>query len=293
MNAEDLIRAQETLVVDAIERFNARWQAAEHRAEVYTVPLHEGGEVPPLIPVRRVAGAAATRLSAEGLLRFARAPEQVPTTAWRLPGVVFCIEDLSAELHAINAAKDRLRELVKAEAATESERRKLVRRLFPGQSVLQLYRHAHVASPDVERIAFTWSPTTAASSTMTVRDAARLVEDRLAHGDFFDIDQRRSFEIAWQTLGRLNHGETRIIRRKTVATHPRVSLFEGRGRGAPKLMHHANLPVFVFGRDRLPVTPLKDFDVTQRRKRRSDQKLLVTLLNGLDLYVDGGARVGT
>ena len=50
-------------------------------------------------------------------------------------------------------------------------------------------------------------------------------------------------------------------------------------------MYHANLPLFVFGRDPFPITALKDFDVTRRRKRRSDATAPVPLLPPLGLFV--------
>ena len=105
-----------------------------------------------------------------------------------------------------------------------------------------------------------------------------------AAGAFRDADQKLAFERAWERLGSLG-ANARVLRRREVAPHPRVTLFEGKGRGAPKRMHHANLPVFAFGREPFPVTALKDFDVTRRRKRRADATAPAPLLPPLGLFV--------
>ena len=260
-------------------------RGADARAIAFELPLYgDDGSVPPHIPAVSLHGRAALDACADALCRFARAADQVPTTAWRLPGIVFCMDDLEARVHALNAAKDALRAALIETAPASLDRRALVKRLLPGRSMLQVYRHAHVAAPTAMRAGFTWSPTTAGTTTLSVEAAATFIEERLAGGAFRDTEQRIAFERAWERLGSLGAG-ARILRRREVAPHPRVTLFEGKGRGAPKRMHHANLPVFVFGRDPFPVTPLKDFDVTRRRKRRSDATAPQPLLPPLGLFV--------
>ena len=275
-----------------VERVDSRAAAladalrgADARALAFGLPLYgEDGAVPPYVAVEALHGRAALEACAGALCRFARAADQVPTTSWRLPGIVFCLDDLEADVHGLNAAKDALREALAETAPTALDRRALVKRLLPGRSMLQVYRHAHVATPAVTRAGFTWSPTTAGTTTLDVEAAAALIEERLAGGGFRDAAQREAFERAWERLGRLGAG-ARILRRREVAPHPRVTLFEGKGRGAPKRMHHANLPVFAFGREPFPVTALKDFDVTRRRKRRSDATAPTPLLAPLGLFV--------
>lgn len=260
-------------------------RGADAQAIAFTLPLYEDdGSVPPYIPVASLHGRPAVEACATALCRFARAAEQVPTTAWRAPGIVFCLDDLETAVHDLNAAKDALRAALREAAEAALDRRALVKRLLPGRSMLQVYRHAHVASPAVTRAGFTWSPTTAGTTTLTPEAAASFIEERIAGGAFRDAAQREAFELAWKRVGRLG-ANARILRRREVAPHPRVTLFEGRGRGAPKRMHHANLPVFVFGRGAFPITPLKDFDVTRRRKRRSDATAPVPLLAPLGLFV--------
>ena len=260
-------------------------RSAQARAISFALPLYEDdGSVPDYIPVETAHGRAAVNACADALCRFARAADQVPTTAWRAPGIVFCLDDLEDSVHALNAAKDALRAAIAEAAPVALERRTLVKRLLPGRSMLQVYRHAHVAAPTVTRAGFTWSPTTAGTTTLTPEEAGRFIEDRLAGGAFRDAAQREAFELAWRRVGQLG-ANARVLRRREVAPHPRVTLFEGKGRGAPKRMHHANLPVFVFGRDMFPVTPLKDFDVARRRKRRSDATAPAPLLQPLGLFI--------
>ena len=260
-------------------------RGADARAAAFALPLYgDDGTVPPYIPVEALHGRAALEACAGALCRFARAADQVPTTAWRLPGIVFCLDDLEADVHALNAAKDALRAAFLEAAPAALDRRALAKRLLPGRSMLQVYRHAHVASAATIRAGFTWSPTTAGTTTLTVEGAAALIEKKLAGGSVRDADQRTAFELAWERLGTLG-ANARILRRREVAPHPRVTLFEGRGRDAPKRMHHANLPVFAFGREPFPITALKDFDVTRRRRRRSDATSPTPLLAPLGLFV--------
>ncbi len=284
--------ASDTHLLPLIERLDSvaaslarSLRAARARAIAFALPLYEDdGSVPDYIPVATSHGRQAVDACADALCRFARAADQVPTTAWRAPGIVFCLDDLEDEVHSLNAAKDALRAAIAEVAPVALERRALVKRLLPGRSMLQVYRHAHVAGPAVTRAGFTWSPTTAGTTTLTPEEAGTFIEERLAGGAFRDGAQREAFELAWRRVGRLGAG-ARILRRREVAPHPRVTLFEGKGRGAPKRMHHANLPVFVFGRDAFPVTPLKDFDVTRRRRRRSDATAPVPLLQPLGLFI--------
>ena len=258
---------------------------ADARAVAFELPLYgDDGSVPPHIPVASLHGRAALEACCDALCRFARAADQVPTTAWRLPGIVFCLDDLESLVRDMNAAKDALRDALAEVAPKALDRRALVKRLLPGRSMLQVYRHAHVATPAAMRAGFTWSPTTAGTTTLDVEAAAAFIEERLTGGAFRDTEQRISFERAWERLGALG-SNARILRRREVAPHPRVTLFEGKGRGAPKRMHHANLPVFVFGREPFPITALKDFDVTRRRKRRSDATAPTPLLPALGLFV--------
>lgn len=274
----DLVDSRAASLAEALRR-------ADAKAVAFELPLYgDDGSVPPHIPVGPLHGRAALLAAADALCRFARAAEQVPTTAWRLPGIVFCMDDLEARVHELNAAKDDLRAALAEAAPAALDRRALVKRLLPGRSMLQVYRHAHVAVPAAMRAGFTWSPTTAGTTTLSVEAAAAFIEERLAGGAFRGTEQRVAFERAWERLGTLG-ANARILRRREVAPHPRVTLFEGRGRGAPKRMHHANLPVFVFGRGPFPITALKDFDVTRRRKRRSDATAPLPLLPPLGLFV--------
>ena len=193
--------------------------------------------MPPHIPVGSLHGRAAIEACADALCRFARAADQVPTTAWRLPGIVFCMDDLEAQVHSLNAAKDALRAALVEAAPTALDRR--ARRQAPVAGAVRcsrVYRHAHVAAPDAMRAGFTWSPTTAGTTTLSVEAAAAFIEERLAGGAFRNSEQRVAFEMAWKRLGSLGAG-ARILRRREVAPHPRVTLFEGKGRGAPKRMH--------------------------------------------------------
>ena len=285
MNSDSALLEHIADVDAAASRLAADLRAADARAVAFELPLYgDDGSVPPLIPSRALHGRAALEACADALCRFARAADQVPTTAWRLPGIVFCLDDLEDRVHALNAAKDALRTAINEAAPAALDRRALAKRLLPGRSMLQVYRHAHVASREAMRAGFTWSPTTAGTTTLSVEAAAAFIEERLTGGGFRDTEQRLAFERAWERLGTLG-SNARILRRREVAPHPRVTLFEGKGRGAPKRMHHANLPVFVFGRDPFPITPLKDFDVTRRRKRRSDASAPTPLLPPLGLFV--------
>ena len=272
-------------VDDAAATLARDLRSADARAFAFALPLYgDDGTVPPFIEVESLQGRRAIDACADALCRFARAADQVPTTAWRLPGIVFCLDDLEGEVHELNARKDALRRGIAEAAPAALDRRALVKRLCPGRSMLQMYRHAHVASAAVMRAGFTWSPTTAGTTTLTVEAAAAFIEERLAAGAFRGPDQRAAFERAWERLGTLG-ANARILRRREVAPHPRVTLFEGRGKDAPKRMHHANLPVFVFGREPFAITALKDFDVNRRRKRRSDATSPTPLLAPLGLFV--------
>ena len=195
------------------------------------------------------------------------------------------MDDLEADVHALNAAKDALREAVARAAPVALDRRALVKRLLPGRSMLQVYRHAHVASPAAMRAGFTWSPTTAGTTTLSVEAAAAFIEERLTGGAFRDTEQRIAFERAWERLGTLG-GNARILRRREVAPAPARHAVRGQGAGArPSACTTRTCRCSRSGRDPFPITPLKDFDVTRRRKRRSDATAPAPLLPPLGLFV--------
>jgi len=266
-----------------ISSFSRNWQA-QGAAKVYCIAPYVQGRVPDGVEVDSINGADALALVDTALSEFRLRENQSPGSVIRLPGVARCEDSLLPRLVDINARKDQLREAIVQAAPKYRARNTLMRRLFPGRNMLQVYRHIHVAEPEVTRIAYSWSPVTSATTTLSHEQVRELITARLESATHMEPDDARAHEIALDTLGALTSG-SKVIQRRPVAPHPRITLFNGRGRGASKKMHHANLPVFVAHDQRIDLGTLSPYDPSARRHTRSDAKNLIPLLYPLHLYM--------
>lgn len=268
---------------EEISAFSRAW-LMQGTATVYRIALYKEGRVPDGVDVESVRGSSAVELVDSALNEFKLREGQAPGSVFRVPGIAHCQKDLLPQLAKINARKDQLRQAIVHSAPTTRARNVLVRRLFPGRNMLQVYRHIHFAGPDVTRIAFAWSPVTSATTTLTQVEARMLITTRLDESVSMEPEVIQSHEIALQALGALT-AASKVIQRRPVAPHPRITLFTGNGRKASKKTHHANLPLFVAHGQSVGIGTLKTYDPGTRRRTRSDQKKLVPLLYYLNLYM--------
>lgn len=268
----------------SVAEFVQRWQE-EGEARVYRIALYAQGRVPDIVNVEPVDGADAVELTAAAVGEFELQAGQAPGSVFRLPGVARCCPSLMSDIARINDSKDRFREAVAIAAPSSRARNTLVRRLFPGKNMLQVYRHIHCASSDISRIAFSWSPVTSASTTLARDDAIDLIVRRRDGAADVDPNLFDAFTIALDTLAELSPS-TLVIQRRPVAPHPRMTLFTGSGRDALKRTHHANIPVFVSRDQSVDCGALKSYDPSSKRRMRRDTKNLQPLLFPLHLYIE-------
>lgn len=228
-------------------------------------------------------GAQALRAARQAFEQFELLEDQAVATAFRLPDVIQLDTDDLSTANALNAAKDALRTAVRTAATAPATRRRLCRRLFPRCYMNQVYRHVPVVEPPIVRLAFTWSPVTVSTKTLTGEEAIALVSERAAAEQ--TVEWRASEEVVRRVVGSQSSA-TRIIQRLPVAPHPRLALSRAAGRDGRVEMVHANLPALSSSKCKsTPTRPLCDFRTANSRMTRSDKVQLRSLQSALNLFI--------
>ena len=290
MAVSNLIQKQFDALVDAVESFNHWWTDHALDSEAYVLHTVSNEDQPDRasssasIDVERLQGRRAVEPIANMIKQFERVEGQVPGTVLRLPSLVVVDGLDRRRLHRLNVRKDALREAIAAAVPAGIQRDRFCRRLFPGVSMLQVYRHLpfsdEISHP--QRVAFTWSPVTVSTKVLDAGEVLTLFDER---EKVARMEQQEAvldaIAIARRLVATLPKSHS-IVRRKPVAPHPRVTVF---GTSRVKHMLHANLPLFLPAACRdIPVTELTSFDPNCRRKIRSDRKKVWPILESLNLY---------
>ena len=289
-------------VIEAVMALNEVWPQAVDYAVVYRLPIYDEQQVPEAIEPQVIEGEAAIEAACEALGQFHWTPEQHVATVMRQPGVVVLRTPLKAYFDRLNAAKLRLHTLFR-EQYSKGYRRVVAQRLFPGVSMLQVYRQVKALDQCPQRILFSWAGHTTMAYKLSRPQVVGLIEaqrERCPPGQDHEH---------WQTMVDLQLKKVDRIppkaqyrQRRLIAPHPRVMIYmpkrkaSGRPPVAPRearatrhdAMWHASLPVFVFRTGKTPsprIDHLKPWYRDQRQRPRRDQLRREPLVEGLDLFV--------
>lgn len=298
----------ETLVLE----FNEIWPERVQECVTYTIPFYgvmtnvrEGKDctvpvVPDEIEPIFLYGEEAIQEAKSAFSQFKwDQDQQHPATVLRVPGFISLksIEGLyecgldptkpyqgTHLVNRINHLKRELHDLIKT-SFPEGSRAVASRRIFPGYSMLQIYRKLHVLDYPIRQIAFTWAGTAFSSSSLTYREACLLVQEshknRPSNLQQHEWDRQVQAELD-AIIGYPNN-EFRI--RKPVAPHPRVQTYMN-NQNKPVEMFQANLPVIAMSNNEsIPVVrPLKKWErgLSLARSKQLQLKLVVSRLH---LYV--------
>ena len=279
-------------VVARVAQVNALWPQWVESAVVYRLPVWEDEVIPAVIEPEVVEGAQAVAAAQAVLGQFHWLTEQHVKTVVRLPGVVVLRQALKVEFEAVNAAKARFRQLFQNQYS-KPYRPVAARRLFPGCSLLQVYRQVQALDVCPQRILFSWAGHTTLAKRLT---RAQVIEWLSARRDQCPPDRdpaHWALMVAQQLkkVDRIPPGAQYRLQR-VLAPHPRVMVYLNRPSRALSTPHeamwHANVPLFVYRPPKAPaprIDGLKVFDRARRSRPRRDRLRREPLVEGLDLWV--------
>lgn len=269
----------------ALEDFNAFWATHAVAGQVWRIPLSTDGKAPVRVEPEPVLDDAAFALAVDAARRLHRAPDQFPTTVFRLPGWVAVDADLRAMVGAVNLAKQQLRDSLKR---VDSKRRaEVAAATLPGVSLLQAYRKIDYFDQTPVRLLWSWAGHTTAHRRISAGEVARRIEEARSHRvtGVTAEEWQAQLDQDMQVLSAFVPS-TPLLYRRAVAPHPRVMVYL---RPGPKYaaMLHSSLPLFFRVNEgaNLPVIePLGSYDHDNRQKPRRDKRRLVPLIDRLNLY---------
>lgn len=274
-----------------LENFNQWWSRQVLCGESYVLDVcHDDSGNKKSGSVRRVEvdiqqGAAAVESARTMFAKLERDDDKQAGTVCRLPGW-FIVDGFDRRpIQRINRKKDALRQHIAEAIPAGIQRDRFCRRLFPGVSMLQVYRRIPMSErPFVPRkISFTWSPVTVSTKLLTVTEALELLDKREEDaGDGLPEQVLDSISIARRLISTLPNHHV-IARRKPVAPHPRMTLFAKTA--AQNEMLHAHLPLLLSERSKdVDVQQLRSFDRSVRKKARRDKKKIWPILESMNLF---------
>ena len=274
--------------------FNELWPELVVDGHVWTLPVLTEHRAPDLIAVEHLSGREAINMAVRAISAFRLDAGQAPGTVTRLPGYFRLDRSVLDQVLQINACKQRIQEALEAERLAQGlapmMRSSVLRRALGHDiNAYQLLRTLHAFDGSPRRISFSWAGHTGGTERITVGRIREDLEDRAQrHADLQQVPLEQTPElIELRSIAHLAESAV-LVHHKTVTPHPRCTLwFKPRGERWDAMIK-GNLPVFVVGTDKaLTVTPLKDFNRTVRRSRRSDSKARQEALAGRDLYLPG------
>lgn len=268
----------------AVEAFNSVWPEHQRHLELYRLPVLTEQTIPLLIEPSLVVGDEAITLAQHAFRAFYREPDQHPATVVRFPGVLVLREPLDAEIAAINALKDKIRSQMTA--YPPGSRAYITRKTLPGRVMLQIYRRIHTAS-SVRRVLWAWAGHTTGHRNVTVEQAAEEIEAGRSYPPAHIPRDEWSaiIDAELRLLGTLGPSP-RLLFRRRIAPHPRVTIYSQDDK-TPPAVHHGNLPLVVYvpEDEALPeITRLKDYVEGVRTALRRDRQRLVPVIERIHLY---------
>ena len=267
----------------AVSQFNRRWPSVVSAACLYELPAYPRHKrrhiVPPLTQPQTYEGRTAIDGCVSALKQFLRTREQNPLSVIRFPGYVAVTESVSYDIDVINELKQGLQDTLQTLEPNEPDRVQLTRRLFPGVSMLQVYRSIVCHDTPVNRLEFTWSPMTMATRKLKMAHVIALLEESLSEPPPPEFENKATWqsvvEKELQEVRNLN--DDQLVQRKPIAPHPKVMVYFDEGEnssttGKYDKIHNASLPVFIRSTEDLIVSPLKPFHHNPDRQPNIRQK---------------------
>ena len=276
---EDIRRSYHALT-SSVRAFNESWPSLVVAGKVWRLPVLHEQRTPDVIEVELLEGQQAIDATLEAIGTFERDVGQAPGTVMRLPGYFQLSESVLWLAQEVNEAKQRLMAAIEAERIaqdlTPEMRPRLMRRALGSAtfSTKQLQRSVHAFDGAPRRLSFTW----AGHTTGTQRIAVGKIREQLAAAAQARAKQQG---IAvhetpeYLDLRAIVHFDDQdvLVKHKTIAPHPRCTLWFGPSGQRWDAQPKANLPVFVLaGNTPMKLSELKDFDKSSRGERRRDVK---------------------
>lgn len=289
---DEIQRAYESLTA-AVARFNKRWPSLVVAGKVWDLPLLQEQRTPEVIEVAGLTGSDAIDAAIGAISSFERDVGQAAGTVMRLPGYFQLKDSVLQNAIDINDAKQQLAAAIDAERIaqnlTAEMRPRIMRRALGSAtfSTKQLQRSVHAFDGAPRRMSFTWAGhTTGTERIMVAKVREQLMaeaETRAANEEILIQDTPEFLDLT--AIMKLSDSEV-LIRHKSIAPHPRCTIWFGptgeRWSAQPK----ANLPVFVLaGETPMKLSELKTFDKTARGGRRRDVKNRKEVWPQRDMYL--------
>ena len=261
----------------AVAQFNRVWPTRAQDAGMFELPAYARDKrrdlVPDTIAPVYLQGKSAIALAQQAVKQFKRRSYQNPLSVIRFPGWVSTTQTLIDEINIINELKEGLQETIKLIEPDDAARIHLTRRLFPGVSMLQVYRSIACHHEPVDRLEFTWSPMTMATRKLDKSKTIQQLETSLAKSPPAEFESRATWRAVVEKEIRdiVNLGNGELVQRKPIAPHPKVMVYFREGRDTLPVnkydaIHNASLPIFIRADESLSVSPLKTFVFDRGRK---------------------------
>lgn len=282
---EATVTRQYTELVSAVQAMNATLDAMASFCRTYRLPIHTDHTIPERLSVECLSGSTSRTAAMAAYAQFTFDEDQDARTAFRHPGVVLgSTDELLGEVAAINVMKSDLKDAIAELEKDKHKRSSLCNRLFPKVAMSQVYRQIVVLDEEIKAVRFTWMRRTVGTKRMTRDDALQHIDENLAKEAAAGLDARVQALVMVRDRLSSMAADSVVYSRRQVPPHPRANVVY---RNGTTKMVHANLPFIVRGqKSNIDIGDLREFDVSVRRLQRSDNKKLVCLHEGLQIYAD-------
>ena len=254
----------------AVSQFTRTWPSLFNDIRMYEIPAYPRHKrrnlVPDEITPIQQNGKVAVELAKRSLKQFKRTSYQNPLSVIRFPGWVSTTQAVIDDIAIINELKNGLQETIKLLEPDEAARIALTRRLFPGVSMLQVYRTIACHHRAVSRLEFTWSPMTMATRPLDKCKVIQQLEFSLTQSPPPEYENKHTWRAVVERELReiIALGEGDLVLRKPIAPHPKVMVYFGedeeeRSDNKYDEIHNASLPLFIRSDHLLTVSDLKTF----------------------------------
>jgi len=276
----DDIRRCYAQLVTTVKRFNDTWPSRVVAGKVWHLPVLHEQRTPDVIEVEPLIGQRAIDATIEAIGSFERDIGQAAGTVMRLPGYFQLSSSVLELALGVNNAKLQLMAAIEAERISQNltpEMRPRVMRRALGAvtfSTKQLQRAVHAFDGAPRRISFTWAGHTTGTERVTVakiRDQLSAAAQLRAHSEERPVHETPEY-FDLKAIVHLDDTDV-LIKYKSIAPHPRCTIWFGPSGERWDAQPKANLPVFVLaGETQMKLSDLKTFDKSARGGRRRDTK---------------------
>lgn len=269
-------------------------------ARLYEIPTYNGTEVPDTIEPNRYTGEEALSYALRAIAGMSRLEDQHPATACRNPGVIIVDKDLTPAIESVNQTKDALRDYLRTHIKDSRARRHFTQTEFRGRVMLQVYRHIYcnarsknkdkpkskketLTTLPIHKIAFTWSPYTESTKTLTKAMALQLLSKRAESKiDTLIPNRQIALNMATQYVQSCKHSTVFAII-KPRSPFPKANLFYNGGKivDVP-----ASVPLVIYSAPGTApkIQDIPDYDKDRRKSTRGDKHNHVLIHQPLYLY---------